>query len=157
MGIHINGSGVTAYPSPWRGIQATSTGRLWVASMVGSSTVEFWYSDDTGTTWAKNASGSITTVTGTMVSFYIDADDHAHVIYEASGPQLEYRRNKSISTTSAWSAATVVDNTASVTTTVLRPCCAPRRHRMGGARFLPTQQVVGRRPLDLGADHDLVR
>lgn len=97
-----------------RSLQATSTGRLWVAiGYYTAAKLEFWYSDDAGATWAENTSAEFS-FTGPLASFafYIDQDDHAHVVYESkSSVQLNYRRNKSISTTSAWSAATTVDNT----------------------------------------------
>jgi hypothetical protein len=48
-------------------------------------------------------------------AFYIDADDHAHIAYDETGTvALKYRRNKSISTTSAWSAASTVDSTTAL-------------------------------------------
>lgn len=100
-----------------RSLQATSTGRLWIA--IGYDTdnkLEFWYSDDSGATWTENTSAEFT-FDGAVnnFAFYIDQDDHAHVVYEmATGPTLYYRRNASISTTSAWSSATSVDATTAL-------------------------------------------
>ncbi len=96
-----------------RSIAATSTGRLWVA--VGDETankIEMWYSDDSGASWTENTAAEITWsgAAGQNFALYIDADDHAHLVYDTSAPAIEYRRNKSISTTSAWTSATVVDN-----------------------------------------------
>ena len=111
MAVNITGvanSGVAP-----RSLQATSTGRLWVAaSDATANTIEFWYSDDAGVTWTENTAAQITWDGENYVAFYIDADDHAHIAYdETATVALKYRRNKSISTTSAWSAASTVDST----------------------------------------------
>lgn len=100
-----------------RSIAATSTGRMWVA--IGDDTankIEMWYSDDSGATWTENTSAEFTWTGGTTAHFalFIDADDHAHIVYDTSTPSLEYRRNKSISTTSAWSSASTVDSTTAL-------------------------------------------
>jgi hypothetical protein len=99
-----------------RSLQATSTGRLWVAAgNTSADTIEFWYSDDAGATWTENTSAQITWSGGSYFAFYIDADDHAHIAYDELGTvALKYRRNKSISTTSAWSAASTVDSTTAL-------------------------------------------
>ncbi len=96
-----------------RSLQATSTGRLWVAlGNTTANTIEFWYSDDSGATWTENTAAEIAWSGGQYVAFYIDADDHAHVAYDETGTvALKYRRNKSITTTSAWSSASTVDST----------------------------------------------
>jgi hypothetical protein len=95
-----------------RSMAATSTGRMWVAvGNDGSNKIEMWYSDDSGATWTENTAAEITWTgaAGANFALFIDADDHAHIVYDTSSPSIEYRRNKSISTTSAWSAATSVD------------------------------------------------
>ena len=95
-----------------RSIADTSTGCMWVA--VGNDAgnkIEMWYSDDSGATWTENTAAEITWTgaAGENFALFIDADDHAHIVYDTSSPSIEYRRNKSISTTSAWSPATTVD------------------------------------------------
>ncbi|HQZ36006.1 MAG TPA: hypothetical protein PK020_16385 [Ilumatobacteraceae bacterium] len=95
-----------------RSMAATSTGRMWVAvGNDGSNKIEMWYSDDSGATWTENTAAEITWTgaAGQNFALFIDADDHAHLVYDTSAPAIEYRRNKSISATSAWSAATSVD------------------------------------------------
>ena len=111
MAVNITGV-ATSFVSP-RSLQATSTGRLWVAAGdATANTIEFWYSDDAGVTWTENTAAQITWDGANYFAFYIDADDHAHIAYdETATVALKYRRNKSISTTSAWSAASTVDST----------------------------------------------
>ena len=98
MAVNITGvanSGVAP-----RSLQATSTGRLWVAAGdATANTIEFWYSDDAGVTWTENTAAQITWDGANYFAFYIDADDHAHIAYdETATVALKYRRNKSIST-----------------------------------------------------------
>lgn len=99
-----------------RSLQATSTGRLWVAVAHSSADIiEFWYSDDAGATWTENTAAQFAWSGDQYFAFYIDADDHAHIAYDETGTvALKYRRNKSISTTSAWSAASTVDSTTAL-------------------------------------------
>ena len=99
-----------------RSLQATSTGRLWVAVAHSSANIiGFWYSDDAGATWTENTAAQFAWSGDQYFAFYIDADDHAHIAYDETGTvALKYRRNKSISTTSAWSAASTVDSTTAL-------------------------------------------
>ena len=113
MAVTINAT--TTGVISWAGhdLQVTSAGRWWVAIWdTATARIEMWYSDDSGATWAENTAARFSSVgVSTNFAFYIDADDHAHVVYCVTGTvSLSYRRNKSISTTSAWSSATTVDN-----------------------------------------------
>ena len=107
---------VTQAATSPRSLQATSTGRLWVAlGNTTANTIEFWYSDDSGATWTENTAAQFAWSGDQYFAFYIDADDHAHIAYDELGTvALKYRRNKSISTTSAWSAASTVDSTTAL-------------------------------------------
>lgn len=73
-----------------RSLQATSTGRLWVAAGdATANTIEFWYSDDAGVTWTENTAAQITWDGANYFAFYIDADDHAHRIRRDSHRRAE--------------------------------------------------------------------
>jgi hypothetical protein len=87
-----------------RHIDRTSTGRLWAGfNNAPTGNIEFWYSDDSGSTWTQNTSASIdgSPVAADGWSFFIDVDDHAHVVYTSSGAS-RYRRMASIDTSTSW-------------------------------------------------------
>ena len=126
-----------------RSMAATSTGRLWVA--IGDDTankIEMWYSDDAGASWTENTAAEITWTgaAGDNFVLFIDADDHAHLVYDTSAPAIEYRRNKSISTTSAWSAATTV---ASGDNSYLSPAMVAHREGTGWKTHVLYRNTTG--------------
>jgi hypothetical protein len=94
-----------------RHIARTSTGRIWVAfnnASIGS--LEFWYSDNDGSSFTRNASADIATVkSNSGFSFFIDIDDHAHVVCRVTN--LEYRRMTNIGTATSWGSAYGVSGT----------------------------------------------
>lgn len=111
MAVNINGA-APAYVGS-RSLCATSTGRLWQALVVGT-TLAMWYSDDSGGTWSENTSARITSVDAVGPALYIDADDHAHILYsDGSLFGVYYARMASISTTSAWSSPSTIEYTGS--------------------------------------------
>jgi hypothetical protein len=84
-----------------RHIARTSTGRIWVG-FNNATQLEFWYSDDDGASFTQNTSATISTVTAASgFSFFIDIDNHAHVLYNDQG-SATYRRMASISTGTSW-------------------------------------------------------
>ena len=103
MATDVNGASATIGP---RSLCATSTGRLWQA-LLNSTTIQMWYSDDSGATWTQNTSAQITGVTaGTQCALFIDADDHAHIAYvTTTSSAVEYRRMASIGTSTSWASA----------------------------------------------------
>lgn len=103
MAVNVNGAAATIGN---RSLCATSTGRLWQA-LLNSTTIQMWYSDDSGATWTQNTSAQITGVTAnTVCSLFIDADDHAHIAYvTTTNSAVEYRRMASISTSTSWASA----------------------------------------------------
>lgn len=113
----VNVTGATGYVGA-RSIAATSTGRLWALTGNGT-TLQMWYSDDNGVTWTRNTSADITTVqvTSSTFSLYIDADDHAHAVYNnVSGNTCTYARMASIGANTSWSATATVATIGSGTT-----------------------------------------
>ena len=94
-----------------RKIAATSTGRLWTAvNSLADTRWEFWYSDDNGASWTENTAARVTYTTASTGSLFIDQDNWMHFAYvhgaSAEGP-LTYRRNNALSTSLAWSSASV--------------------------------------------------
>ena len=92
-----------------RHIDRTSTGRVWMGFQNGSNQIEFWYSDDEGSTWTQNTSATLSANLTAGFSFFIDIDDHAHIAYNPSG-SLHYRRMANISSTSSWGSTFSVDS-----------------------------------------------
>ena len=108
MAVNVNGA---AGSLGFRSLCATSTGRLWQV-LVNGTTLQMWYSDDSGATWSENTSARITGVdaSGTPCLF-IDQDGHAHVIYsDTSGAEVYYARMGSVGVSSAWATPRVIDN-----------------------------------------------
>lgn len=99
----------TVYSSQ-RKVARTSTGRVWAAFYNGTG-MEFWYSDDAGSSFTQNASATISgAIDG---SLFIDVDDHAHFAYSDSSTDVYYRRMPSIGTATSWASATTVDASGS--------------------------------------------
>jgi hypothetical protein len=100
-----------------RAVDKTANGNRWVMQWDGtfatSDTMEFWVSADEGTTWVKGGSFGFagTNLSYTPnASFFIDADDYAHVVYKDSHDGFIYYRRGTPNvgrTTWTWSAANV--------------------------------------------------
>lgn len=111
----------TAY-SNQRKIDRTSNGVLWAVVNTGSNDTvqaELRYSTDDGATWASG--GTLTNGSQSAglsyapknLSFFIDQDDYAHVVFkDASNGYIYYRRGtpNAARTAWTWSAAVVVYN-----------------------------------------------
>ena len=125
MATDVNGASATIGP---RSLCATSTGRLWQA-LLNSTTIQMWYSDDSGATWTQNTSAQIAGVTaGTQCALFIDADDHAHIAYvTTTSSAVEYRRMASIGTSTSWASADALTWTIIPTYAVAGIVVAKRR------------------------------
>jgi hypothetical protein len=110
-------STATAY-SNQRKIDRTSNGVLWMLYWYGSGTgLNLNYSTDDGATWSNggavfNGSASGTQSYQMNASFFIDQDDHAHVVFkDNSNGYIYYRRGTPNAGRTAWtwSAASLLE------------------------------------------------
>jgi hypothetical protein len=106
----------TAY-SNQRKVDRCQNGNLWVTFWNGTSTtstsLEFWYSSDNGSTWTEDTAGRLGFAgTGTTYtpnsSLFVDVDDYAHLVYkDRHNGGIYYRRGtpNGARTAYTWSAA----------------------------------------------------
>jgi hypothetical protein len=97
-----------------RNTAVTSTGRRWIAYVSSELSIVLRYSDNNWATSSVNSNGGIPSVTSTSaqagLSFFIDEDDHAHIVYVQSN-YLRYRRMANIGASTSWGAVKSVDGT----------------------------------------------
>jgi len=99
MGVLITTGTLTTASN--RIVDRAPSGRLWVMHFAAASVIQFWYSDNDGTTWAK-ATGDLTGFG--QGSFFVDLDGGLNAAYEvATIAGFAYRRGTVSGTTITWS------------------------------------------------------
>ncbi|MFN2486671.1 MAG: hypothetical protein ABR609_08720, partial [Acidimicrobiia bacterium] len=112
MGVLIT-TGTLATASN-RVVDRAPSGRLWVMHFASGSVLQFWLSDDNGTTWTK-ATGDLTG--SAQGSFFVDLDGGLNIAYEAGGSGaagFAYRRGTVVGTTITWSAELLLSGSLTV-------------------------------------------
>lgn len=112
MPTAITGAAVTSSGWGTRKVDRTSNGNIWFflwdGNNNGTGNIDTFYSADEGATWTSGGSTGFTQSNGVyqsaQISFFIDQDDYAHLVYRTAdqGAGIRYRRGTPNAGRTSW-------------------------------------------------------